>query len=147
MTPAVYENDDQLLWNPECLPEEKVVEFLTEASRRTGEEKGVDAIPEGSHIKDNEQVTAAVCTIAEYQNSREQETWIIFFVISECPGNNSLSSLQALYELVKCDFDTEEALRRLRFNVKAARGSFTAHSPTFTPSVFLIYVMVCLGSC
>ncbi|XP_018532798.1 mesoderm induction early response protein 1b isoform X2 [Lates calcarifer] len=78
----VYENDDQLLWNPECLPEGKVVEFLTEASRRTGDEKGVDAIPEGSHIKDNE---------------------------------------QALYELVKCDFDTEEALRRLRFNVKAAR--------------------------
>ncbi|XP_068604467.1 mesoderm induction early response protein 1b isoform X2 [Brachionichthys hirsutus] len=77
-----YENDDQLLWNPECLPEGKVVDFLTEASRRTGEEKGVDAIPEGSHIKDNE---------------------------------------QALYELVKCDFDTEEALRRLRFNVKAAR--------------------------
>lgn len=30
--------------------------------------------------------------------------------------------VQALYELVKCDFDTEEALRRLRFNVKAARG-------------------------
>ncbi|XP_061549493.1 mesoderm induction early response protein 1b isoform X2 [Phycodurus eques] len=78
----VYENDDQLLWNPECLPENKVVGFLIEASRRTGEEKGVDAIPEGSHIKDNE---------------------------------------QALYELVKCDFDTEEALRRLRFNVKAAR--------------------------
>ncbi|KAM9791077.1 mesoderm induction early response protein 1b isoform X2 [Syngnathus typhle] len=78
----VYENDDQLLWNPECIPENKVVAFLMEASRRTGDEKGVDAIPEGSHIKDNE---------------------------------------QALYELVKCDFDTEEALRRLRFNVKAAR--------------------------
>ncbi|XP_077580346.1 mesoderm induction early response protein 1b isoform X3 [Stigmatopora nigra] len=78
----VYENDDQLLWNPECLPENKVVAFLMEASRRTGEERGVDAIPEGSHIKDNE---------------------------------------QALYELVKCEFDTEEALRRLRFNVKAAR--------------------------
>ncbi|XP_049604170.1 mesoderm induction early response protein 1b isoform X2 [Syngnathus scovelli] len=78
----VYENDDQLLWNPECIPENKVVAFLMEASKRTGDEKGVDAIPEGSHIKDNE---------------------------------------QALYELVKCDFDTEEALRRLRFNVKAAR--------------------------
>ncbi|KAJ0059125.1 hypothetical protein NL108_008548, partial [Boleophthalmus pectinirostris] len=78
----VYENDDQLLWNPERLAEAKVVEFLAEASKRTGEEKGVDAIPEGAHIKDNE---------------------------------------QALYELVKCDFDTEEALRRLRFNVKAAR--------------------------
>ena len=55
--PVVYENDDQLLWNPECLPEGKVEEFLTEASRRTGDEKGVDAIPEGSHIKDNEQVS------------------------------------------------------------------------------------------
>ncbi|XP_051788682.1 mesoderm induction early response protein 1a isoform X1 [Erpetoichthys calabaricus] len=78
----VYENDDQLLWNPDILSEINVVEFLTEASKRTGEEKGVDAIPEGSHIKDNE---------------------------------------QALYELVKCNFDAEEALRRLRFNVKAAR--------------------------
>ncbi|RXN12327.1 mesoderm induction early response 1 isoform X1 [Labeo rohita] len=78
----VYENDDQLLWNPEILTENTVVEFLTEACRRTGEESGVDAIPEGSHIKDNE---------------------------------------QALYELVKCNFDTAEALRRLRFNVKAAR--------------------------
>ncbi|XP_038608180.1 mesoderm induction early response protein 1 isoform X5 [Tachyglossus aculeatus] len=78
----VYENDDQLLWNPDFLFEEKVIEFLNEASRRTGDEKGLEAIPEGSHIKDNE---------------------------------------QALYELVKCNFDTEEALRRLRFNVKAAR--------------------------
>lgn len=58
MTPSftVYENDDQLLWNPEILTENTVVEFLTEACRRTGEETGVDAIPEGSHIKDNEQV-------------------------------------------------------------------------------------------
>ncbi|XP_066862262.1 mesoderm induction early response protein 1 isoform X9 [Kogia breviceps] len=79
----VYENDDQLLWDPEYLPEDKVIVFLKDASRRTGDEKGVEAIPEGSHIKDNE---------------------------------------QALYELVKCNFDTEEALRRLRFNVKAARA-------------------------
>ncbi|ELK27855.1 Mesoderm induction early response protein 1 [Myotis davidii] len=78
----VYENDDQLLWDPEYLPEDRVIIFLKDASRRTGDEKGVEAIPEGSHIKDNE---------------------------------------QALYELVKCNFDTEEALRRLRFNVKAAR--------------------------
>ncbi|XP_029473431.1 mesoderm induction early response protein 1 isoform X2 [Rhinatrema bivittatum] len=78
----VYENDDQLLWIPDFLSEDRVIEFLNEASRRTGDERGVDAIPEGSHIKDNE---------------------------------------QALYELVKCNFDIEEALRRLRFNVKAAR--------------------------
>lgn len=42
------------------------MEFLTEASRRTGEEKGVDAIPEGSHIKDNEQVTAEISAIVKY---------------------------------------------------------------------------------
>ncbi|XP_056598555.1 mesoderm induction early response protein 1b [Triplophysa dalaica] len=82
----MYENDDQLLWNPDVLPENTVVEFLTEACRRTGEEMGVDAIPEGSHIKDNE---------------------------------------QALYELVKCNFDTAEALRRVRFNVKAARDGLS----------------------
>ncbi|KAM9326710.1 mesoderm induction early response protein 1 [Gastrophryne carolinensis] len=81
-TEKVYENDDQLLWNPDYVGEERVIDFLIEASKRTGEEKGLDAIPEGAHIKDNE---------------------------------------QALYELVKCNFDTEEALRRLRFNVKAAR--------------------------
>ncbi|XP_063795212.1 mesoderm induction early response protein 1 isoform X2 [Pseudophryne corroboree] len=81
-TERVYENDDQLLWNPDFVVEDRVIDFLGEASRRTGEEKGLDAIPEGAHIKDNE---------------------------------------QALYELVKCNFDTEEALRRLRFNVKAAR--------------------------
>ncbi|KAL7985004.1 hypothetical protein Chor_003574 [Crotalus horridus] len=52
----VYENDDQLLWNPDYLTEDKVIEFLNEASRRTGDERGIDAIPEGSHIKDNEQV-------------------------------------------------------------------------------------------
>lgn len=52
----VYENDDQLLWNPDYLTEDKVIEFLNEASRRTGDEKGLEAIPEGSHIKDNEQV-------------------------------------------------------------------------------------------
>lgn len=78
----VYENDDQLLWNPELLPEEKVVEFLTEASKRSGDEAGVDAIPEGSHIKDNE---------------------------------------QALYELFKCNFNADEALKRLKFDVKPAK--------------------------
>ncbi|XP_073707966.1 mesoderm induction early response protein 1a isoform X2 [Garra rufa] len=78
----VYENDDQLLWNPELIPEEKVVEYLAEASKCSGEESGVNAIPEGSHIKDNE---------------------------------------QALYELFKCNFNAEEALRKLKFNVKPAK--------------------------
>ncbi|MBV98026.1 Mesoderm induction early response protein 1, partial [Eschrichtius robustus] len=39
----------------------------------------------------------------------------------ETQSSNDDPSQSALYELVKCNFDTEEALRRLRFNVKAAR--------------------------
>lgn len=62
----MYENDDQLLWNPDVLPENTVVEFLTEACRRTGEEMGVDAIPEGSHIKDNEQVLSTACDLSGF---------------------------------------------------------------------------------
>lgn len=53
----VYENEDQLLWNPELLPENEVVEFLAEASKRVGEQAGVNAFPEMPLIKDNEEVT------------------------------------------------------------------------------------------
>lgn len=38
------------------------------------------------------------------------------------PPFYSFFSPQALYELVKCNFDAEEALRRLRFNVKVFSG-------------------------
>lgn len=37
-----------------------------------------------------------------------------------------MASPQALYELVKCNFNAEEALRRLRFNVKVIRGERVA---------------------
>lgn len=37
-----------------------------------------------------------------------------------------MASSQALYELVKCNFNAEEALRRLRFNVKVIRGEHVA---------------------
>lgn len=48
-------------------------------------------------------------------------------------------TLQALYELVKCDFDTEEALRRLRFNVKAARGKQTPDDVIHTVCSCVVY--------
>ncbi|KAI1882612.1 hypothetical protein AGOR_G00236680 [Albula goreensis] len=44
------------------------------------------------------------------------------------PGRIIRDSEQALYELVKCSFDTEEALRRLRFNVKVFREELCAWS-------------------
>jgi len=34
---------------------------------------------------------------------------------------------QALYELFKCNFDAEEALRKLKFNVKPAKGEFITY--------------------
>lgn len=45
--------------------------FLKDASRRTGDEKGVEAIPEGSHIKDNEQV----CNKKQLWGSTAIPTW------------------------------------------------------------------------
>ncbi|XP_017689981.1 PREDICTED: mesoderm induction early response protein 2 isoform X1 [Lepidothrix coronata] len=78
-----YENEDQLLWDPNVLPEREVEEFLYRAVKRQWDELSGSSLPEGEVVKDNE---------------------------------------QALYELVKCNFNAEEALRRLRFNVKVIRG-------------------------
>ncbi|XP_068030289.1 mesoderm induction early response protein 2 isoform X3 [Anomalospiza imberbis] len=78
-----YENEDQLLWDPNILPEREVEEFLYRAVKRQWDELSGSSLPEGEVVKDNE---------------------------------------QALYELVKCNFNAEEALRRLRFNVKVIRG-------------------------
>ncbi|XP_015282106.1 PREDICTED: mesoderm induction early response protein 3 [Gekko japonicus] len=51
----VYENEDQLLWQPDVLSESKVKEYLFETSLRTGNEKMISRIPEGIHMRDNEQ--------------------------------------------------------------------------------------------
>ncbi|XP_061871042.1 mesoderm induction early response protein 2 isoform X4 [Colius striatus] len=85
----VYENEDQLLWDPNILPEREVEEFLYRAVKRRWDELSSSSLPEGEMVKDNE---------------------------------------QALYELVKCNFNAEEALRRLRFNVKVIRDELCAWS-------------------
>ncbi|XP_068276939.1 mesoderm induction early response protein 2 isoform X4 [Nyctibius grandis] len=84
-----YENEDQLLWDPNILPEREVEEFLYRAVKRRWDELSSSSLPEGEMVKDNE---------------------------------------QALYELVKCSFNAEEALRRLRFNVKVIRDELCAWS-------------------
>ncbi|XP_062365888.1 mesoderm induction early response protein 2 isoform X4 [Cinclus cinclus] len=84
-----YENEDQLLWDPNILPEREVEEFLYRAVKRQWDELSSSSLPEGEVVKDNE---------------------------------------QALYELVKCNFNAEEALRRLRFNVKVIRDELCAWS-------------------
>ncbi|KAM9102363.1 mesoderm induction early response protein 2 isoform X1 [Sarcophilus harrisii] len=85
----VYEKEDQLLWDPNVLPEGEVEEFLYRAVNRQWDEMTTSQIPVGVTVKDNE---------------------------------------QALYELVKCNFNVEEALRRLRFNVKVIRDELCAWS-------------------
>ncbi|XP_056374023.1 mesoderm induction early response protein 2 isoform X2 [Hyla sarda] len=79
---------DQLLWDPNVLPEREVENYLSLAAEyqhgaggRYSQEKG--------NVRDNE---------------------------------------QALYELVKCRFNTDEALRRLSFNVKVVQGHLCAWS-------------------
>ncbi|XP_059775038.1 mesoderm induction early response protein 2 isoform X3 [Balaenoptera ricei] len=85
----IYENEDQLLWDPNILPEREVEEFLYRAVKRRWHEVAESQLPEGEAVKDSE---------------------------------------QALYELVKCNFNAEEALRRLRFNVKVIRDGLCAWS-------------------
>lgn len=52
----MYENEDQLLWQPDVISESKIKEYLFETSLRTGNEKIISRIPEGIHTRDNEQV-------------------------------------------------------------------------------------------
>nr|XP_044991197.1 mesoderm induction early response protein 2 isoform X2 [Jaculus jaculus] len=85
----IYENEDQLLWDPNVLPEREVEEFLYRAVKRRWHETAGSQLPDGEAVKDSE---------------------------------------QALYELVKCNFNVEEALRRLRFNVKVIRDGLCAWS-------------------
>uniref|UniRef100_A0A2K5D1N1 MIER family member 2 n=1 Tax=Aotus nancymaae TaxID=37293 RepID=A0A2K5D1N1_AOTNA len=61
----------------------------------------------------------------------EWPSWTTVLAVSswgEPVGTVYMSSPQALYELVKCNFNVEEALRRLRFNVKVIRDGLCAWS-------------------
>uniref|UniRef100_A0A671U9N5 Mesoderm induction early response 1, family member 3 b n=1 Tax=Sparus aurata TaxID=8175 RepID=A0A671U9N5_SPAAU len=77
-----YEDEDELLWSPGTLPENKVRSFLCDVLSRTTDEKtGCDK--PGMHVRDNE---------------------------------------QALNELVKCNYNTREALERHCSRVKSSKG-------------------------
>lgn len=60
LTPAprhtVYENEDQLLWDPNVLPEREVEEFLYRAVQRRWHEVPGSQLPVGETVKDSEQV-------------------------------------------------------------------------------------------
>lgn len=53
-----YENEDQLLWDPNILPEREVEEFLYRAVKRQWDELSASSLPEGEVVKDNEQVSS-----------------------------------------------------------------------------------------
>ncbi|GFU41598.1 mesoderm induction early response protein 1 [Nephila pilipes] len=69
-----YENEDRLLWDPTRLPDEEVEDYLRQ-SRLPKNSSGVNALPTGNHVRDDE---------------------------------------QALFLLLQCGYNTEEALRRKR---------------------------------
>lgn len=118
---TVYENEDQLLWDPSILPEGAVEEFLYRAAKRRWREVAESQLPEGEAVKDSEQVGGPggggamgrgpvwLCDCDEFKGNH-----LSWAMVAPLP--------QALYELVKCNFNAEEALRRLRFNVKVIRG-------------------------
>ncbi|XP_061046956.1 mesoderm induction early response protein 2 isoform X1 [Eubalaena glacialis] len=123
----IYENEDQLLWDPNILPEREVEEFLYRAAKRRWHEVAESQLPEGEAVKDSEQVggpggggavgrgPAWLCDCDEFKGNH-----LSWAMVAPLP--------QALYELVKCNFNAEEALRRLRFNVKVIRDGLCAWS-------------------
>ncbi|XP_019781116.1 mesoderm induction early response protein 2 isoform X3 [Tursiops truncatus] len=123
----LYENEDQLLWDPSILPEGAVEEFLYRAAKRRWREVAESQLPEGEAVKDSEQVggpggggamgrgPAWLCDCDEFKGNH-----LSWAMVAPLP--------QALYELVKCNFNAEEALRRLRFNVKVIRDGLCAWS-------------------
>lgn len=56
LSPLAYENEDQLLWDPNILPEREVEEFLYRAVKRRWDELASSSLPKGEVVKDNEQV-------------------------------------------------------------------------------------------
>lgn len=52
---VVFEEEDQLLWNPDVLSEKKVEDYLREALSQSDDDGAVNS-PCGGHIRDNEQV-------------------------------------------------------------------------------------------
>ncbi|XP_033272638.1 mesoderm induction early response protein 2 isoform X2 [Orcinus orca] len=123
----LYENEDQLLWDPSILPEGAVEEFLYRAAKRRWREVAESQLPEGEAVKDSEQVGGPggggamgrgpvwLCDCDEFKGNH-----LSWAMVAPLP--------QALYELVKCNFNAEEALRRLRFNVKVIRDGLCAWS-------------------
>lgn len=61
---------------------------------------------------------------------------------SPLPHFHSSFCPQALYELVKCNFDAEEALRRLRFNMKVFSGENSSVHVHSSPTCFLLHSAV-----
>uniref|UniRef100_A0A3P8X9E7 Mesoderm induction early response 1, family member 3 b n=1 Tax=Esox lucius TaxID=8010 RepID=A0A3P8X9E7_ESOLU len=84
----VYENEDQLLWQPDALPEQRVKDFLRHTSSQVVDMKLVATLESGL-VQDNE---------------------------------------QALYELVKCNYNISDALECYRKNEKSSKGEMAPWS-------------------
>ncbi|KAJ7986792.1 hypothetical protein DPEC_G00332050 [Dallia pectoralis] len=77
-----YENEDQLLWQPDALPEQRVKDFLHDTSFQIVDGKSNATLKSGL-VQDNE---------------------------------------QALYELVKCNYNIRDALELYRHNEKSSKS-------------------------
>lgn len=60
MSFIAYEDEDQLLWQPDGLPEAKVTDFLREAALLHTDGAKMEGDLDGSRVRDNEQVRSQV---------------------------------------------------------------------------------------
>nr|XP_023397544.1 mesoderm induction early response protein 2 [Loxodonta africana] len=71
----IYENEDQLLWDPHILPEREVEEFLYRAVKRRWDEAAGPQLPDGEAVKDSEQVGAGLSMLGSPSGSPLLPQW------------------------------------------------------------------------
>lgn len=95
--PSLDHNEDKKLWEPDQLSEDDVKEYLAKYTEAVGEDK--------EQIKEDK--WDEIC--ATYKSACENNTKEDFFREDKTVDNE-----QALYLLLQCGYNTEEALRRAK---------------------------------
>ena len=100
-----YENEDKQLWDPTRLSEEVTREYLAKSAETTGAPGilGVNGIPTGSHIRDDEQVGQRLAKF--YVCLKLHKSWILgLFSIKRNAGSPPPPLKKPIFPVIKPAF-------------------------------------------
>ncbi|XP_042221522.1 mesoderm induction early response protein 1-like isoform X3 [Homarus americanus] len=126
-----YENEDKLLWEPGKLSPKQVEEYLRALSHPPPGSQGVAAIPLGKHVRDDEQLLnrRKWGNLPHYPGvGRGVGECIKPQAGASLLNNDTGCKCKALYLLLQCGYNVEEALRRHRMNPTPLASTMTLWS-------------------